>query len=43
MASPIRYLLYNLLGFQKVKTFYIQVPGKAEKLTLEAIMWRPES
>ena len=33
----------RLTGVQKVETFYIQVPGEAEKLTLEAMMWRPES
>jgi len=28
-------LLYDWLGFQGVDTFYIQVPGGAEKLTLK--------
>jgi len=41
MASPMGRLLYSQLGFRAVETFYIQVPGEAEKLTLEAMMWCP--
>ncbi|KAK1754147.1 hypothetical protein QBC47DRAFT_302927 [Echria macrotheca] len=41
MASPMGRLLYGQLGFQAIGTFYIQVPGEAEKLTLEAMMWCP--
>ncbi|KAK3318156.1 hypothetical protein B0H66DRAFT_575138 [Apodospora peruviana] len=41
MASPMGYELYTWLGFQRVEEFYIQVPGEDEKLTLQAMIYRP--
>lgn len=35
------YELYKRLGFERVGTFYIQVPVEKEKLTLEAMMYHP--
>jgi len=41
MASPMGYELYTWLGFKRAGSFSIQVPGEDEKLTLEAMMYRP--
>jgi len=41
MASPMGYQLYLWLGFDRVGTFHIQVPGEEERLTLEAMMYKP--
>jgi len=38
IASSICHLLYGQLRFQAVGKLYIQVPGEAEKLTLEAMI-----
>lgn len=43
MASPMGYNLYKWLGFKKVETFYIQVPGEEEKVVLQAMMYKPEA
>jgi len=43
MASPMGYELYTWLGFECVGTFFVQVTGEEEKLTLEAMMYRPKS
>ena len=43
MASPMGYELYLWLGFETVEQFYIQVPGDEEKLTLEAMIYKPGS
>lgn len=43
MASPMGFELYMALGFDRVGTFYIQVPGEDERLTLEAMMYRPKT
>jgi ribosomal protein S18 acetylase RimI-like enzyme len=40
MASPMGYDLYMWLGFERVGTFYIQVPGEEEMLVLQAVMYR---
>ncbi|GAB1319222.1 N-acetyltransferase domain-containing protein [Madurella fahalii] len=42
MASPMGYNLYTWLGFKKVATFYIQVPGEEERVVLQAMMYTPE-
>jgi ribosomal protein S18 acetylase RimI-like enzyme len=41
MASPMGYNLYTVLGFERVGTFYIQVPGEDERLVLQAMMYKP--
>ncbi|KAK0744839.1 hypothetical protein B0T21DRAFT_325749 [Apiosordaria backusii] len=41
MASPMGYGLYTWLGFGSVGTFYIQVPGEEERLTLQAMKYVP--
>ncbi|KAM7200099.1 hypothetical protein V8F20_005520 [Naviculisporaceae sp. PSN 640] len=41
MASPMGYELYTWLGFHCVERFYIQVPGEEERLTLEAMIYKP--
>ncbi|KAK1754155.1 hypothetical protein QBC47DRAFT_385893 [Echria macrotheca] len=43
MASPMGFQLYSSQGFLRVCTFYIQVPGEEEKLTLEAVGCRRET
>jgi ribosomal protein S18 acetylase RimI-like enzyme len=40
MASPMGYELYKWLGFERVGTFYIHVPGEDQKLVLQAMMYR---
>ena len=42
MASPMGYNLYANLGFKEVGTFCIQIRGEREKLTLTAMMYRPD-
>ncbi|KAK4183082.1 hypothetical protein QBC35DRAFT_130313 [Podospora australis] len=42
MASPMGADLYNWLGFDTCGTFYIQVPGEEERLTLQAMMYKPK-
>ncbi|KAK3688255.1 hypothetical protein B0T22DRAFT_511595 [Podospora appendiculata] len=39
MASPMGSQLYTWLGFANIGTFYIQVAGEEEKLTMEAMMY----
>jgi ribosomal protein S18 acetylase RimI-like enzyme len=41
MASPMGYHLYKWLGFERVGTFYVQVPGEEERLVLQAMMYTP--
>jgi hypothetical protein len=41
MASPMGHELYTWLGFERVGTFYIQVPGEDERLALQAMMYKP--
>jgi len=41
MASPMGHELYTWLGFERVGTFYIQVPGEDERLVLQAMMYKP--
>ena len=41
MASPMGSDLYTWLGFDTCGTFYIQVPGEEERLTLQAMMYKP--
>ncbi|KAK0636570.1 hypothetical protein B0T17DRAFT_519413 [Bombardia bombarda] len=40
-ASPMGRALYSSLKFKTVATFDIQVPNEKEKLTLEAMMYKP--
>ncbi|KAK4169919.1 hypothetical protein QBC43DRAFT_306837 [Cladorrhinum sp. PSN259] len=42
MASPMGHDLYTWLGFDSVGTFYIQVPGEEERITLQAMKYVPE-
>lgn len=42
MASPMGYSLYRRLGFEKVATFYIQVPGEEERVVMQAMMYKPQ-
>jgi GNAT superfamily N-acetyltransferase len=41
MASPMGHELYTWLGFERVGTFFIHVPGEDERLVLQAMMYRP--
>lgn len=41
MASPMGHKLYTWLGFERVATFYIQVPGDEESVVLQAMIYRP--
>ncbi|KAL2153496.1 hypothetical protein VTH82DRAFT_4651 [Thermothelomyces myriococcoides] len=41
MASPMGQKLYSALGFEKVGTFYVQVPGEEERLVLQAMIYKP--
>ncbi|KAL2133371.1 hypothetical protein VTI74DRAFT_2459 [Chaetomium olivicolor] len=43
MASPMGYELYTRLGFQRVGTFAVQVPGEEEQVVLQAMMYKPST
>ena len=42
MASPMGFKLYTWLGFERVDSFIIRVPGEESFLTLQAMMYRPK-